>query len=204
MYRWLTLVVTATALGITTYFRRRARLAGDVIERRREGGVVLAGRAAVGLPLWLGVVAYVVNPGWLGWSALSLPSSLRWMGAAVATLALPGVFWTLRALGTNVSETVLTKSTQKLVKSGPYRWVRHPLYAVGIALFIGVGLMSDSGFILAFAILALVLIRLVVIPLEERELMTRFGDEYRIYMRGTGRLLPRVKGSPREADRAEH
>ncbi len=192
MYRWLTLAVIVAALGISTYFRRRARLAGDVIERRREGAVVMAGRAAVGLPLWLGVVAYVVNPGWLGWSALSSPSWLRWMGAALATLAVPGVFWTLRALGTNVSETVLTKSTQKLVTVGPYRWVRHPLYTMGLALFLGVGLMSDSGFILAFAILAVVAVRLIVIPLEERELVARFGDEYWTYMRDTGRLFPRL------------
>ncbi len=194
MYRWLTLVVIAAALGISSYFRRRARLAGDVIERRREGAVLMVGRAAVGLPLWLGVLVYVVNPSWLDWSTLSLPSWLRWVGAATAILAVPGLFWTLGALGTNVSETVLTKSTQKLVTVGPYRFIRHPLYAMGVSLFLGVGLMSDSWFILALAILALALIWLVVIPLEERELIVRFGDEYRVYMRHTGRLLPRLKG----------
>ncbi len=139
----------------------------------------MVARAAIGLPLWLSVVAYVVNPKWLGWSALSLPTWLRWTGTVLAILAVPGVFWTLRALGTNVSETFLTKPGQTLVTDGPYRWIRHPLYTTAVGLFLGLGLMADSWFILLFAILALALVRWVVIPLEERELLAKFGDEYR-------------------------
>ncbi len=97
----------------------------------------MAARAAIGLPLWLSVVAYVVNPKWLGWSALSLPDWLRWTGTALAILAVPGVFWTFRALGTNVSETYLTKPGQTLVTNGPYRWIRHPLYTTAVGLFLG-------------------------------------------------------------------
>ena len=45
-------------------------------------------------------------------------------------------------------ETVLTKADHVLVTTGPYRWMRHPLYAMGGALFVAVGLMSASWFIL--------------------------------------------------------
>ena len=95
-----------------------------------------------------------------------------------------------RSIGKNVSETVLTKDRHELVSVGPYRRIRHPLYATGIALFWSIGLMAASWFILLFALIATVLIRLVVIPLEERELLRKFGDHYGRYMRRTGRLLP--------------
>ena len=45
---------------------------------------------------------------------------------------------------------------------------------------------------LFFALLAVASLRVVVIPLEERELLAKFGDSYRAYMERTGRLLPRV------------
>jgi protein-S-isoprenylcysteine O-methyltransferase Ste14 len=93
-----------------------------------------------------------------------------------------------------VSETVLTKSHHELVISGPYQWIRHPLYTTGIVLVLAIGLIAASWFILLLALVALASIRLVVIPLEERELLTKFGNAYGAYMQRTGRLLPRVLG----------
>jgi protein-S-isoprenylcysteine O-methyltransferase len=106
------------------------------------------------------------------------------------------VAWTLRSLGRNISETVLTKEHHELVTSGPYRWVRHPLYTSGVALFLALGLMADSGFILVVTLVAAVLIRTVVVPLEERELVRKFGPAYLDYVGRTGRLLPRVVRGP--------
>lgn len=51
--------------------------------------------------------------------------------------------------------------------------------------------MAASWFILVFALIALVAIRFVVVPLEERELEAKFGDAYRSYRQRTGVLLPR-------------
>lgn len=78
------------------------------------------------------------------------------------------------------------------MRTGPYRWVRHPLYTTGGTLLIGVGLMAANWFILLFALLAVGLTFLVVVPLEEEALIARIGDAYREYMGRTGRLLPRL------------
>ena len=75
---------------------------------------------------------------------------------------------------------------------GPYRWVRHPLYSIGMGLFVGIGLMTASWFLLAWALLACLLVLIVVVPREERELLQKFGEDYRRYRLGTGRLFPRV------------
>jgi protein-S-isoprenylcysteine O-methyltransferase Ste14 len=93
-----------------------------------------------------------------------------------------------------VSETVLTKADHELVTSGPYQWIRHPLYTTGIGLFIALGLIAANWFILLCAAIALVSIRAVVIPREERALCDRFGASYEQYVVRTGAMVPRVKG----------
>jgi protein-S-isoprenylcysteine O-methyltransferase Ste14 len=127
------------------------------------------------------------------WSAFDAADWFRWVGVALGMCVVPAVHWLLTALGSNVSETVLVKERHELVTSaGPYRWIRHPLYATGIALFVALGLMASNWFILGMALIAMVLIRTVVVPREERELISRFGSQYELYRRRTGAMLPRV------------
>jgi protein-S-isoprenylcysteine O-methyltransferase Ste14 len=103
------------------------------------------------------------------------------------------IHWVLGTLGRNVSETVLTKETHELVTGGPYRWVRHPLYTTALTLFVALGLMAGSWLVLAAALAALLMLRWLVIPREEQALLAKFGERYREYMDGTGRLLPRAR-----------
>lgn len=194
MFRWFALVALVGCLSISAYYRRRARLQGETIPRRRETRLLLAGRALVALPLFVAILTYLVNPPWMAWAELPLPTWTRWVGVALGLVTVPAAHWVFTSLGRNVSETVLTKSHHELVTSGPYRWIRHPLYTTGIALVLAIGVMAASWFILLFGLTALASIRLVVIPLEERELVTTFGQEYRDYMQRTGRLLPRPLG----------
>lgn len=193
MFRWIALVAVVGTLGISVYYRRRARQGGEVLDRRLETPGMKLLRAAVGLPLYGGLLAYLVRPRWMWWAAFEVPEAVRWAGAAVGLAAVPGAWWVLRHLGRNVSETVLTKSDHALVTTGPYRWIRHPLYTSGGLLFLGVGLMAGNWFLLLFTILAITAIRFAVVPAEEEALLERFGDDYRRYSGGTGRLLPRLR-----------
>jgi protein-S-isoprenylcysteine O-methyltransferase Ste14 len=194
VFRWFCFAVLLAAITVSGLHRRRARARSGTIPRSREDASLIAGRLLVALPLFGGSIAYVINPGWMAWSAFDAPNWLRWMGVGLGVCVVPAVHWVLTALGSNVSETVLTKDRHELVSSvGPYRWIRHPLYTTGIALFLALGLMSASWFILALALVALVAIRTVVVPREERELVARFGSKYQEYRRVTGALLPRVR-----------
>jgi protein-S-isoprenylcysteine O-methyltransferase Ste14 len=85
---------------------------------------------------------------------------------------------------------VLTKREHQLVIAGPYQWVRHPLYTTDITLFVALGLMEASWFVLFMTTVAALLIQLVVIPAEERALVAKFGDRSGTYMGRTGRMLP--------------
>lgn len=193
IFRLLSLLVLIISIGTSAYFRGQARVGGKQIPRAAEPVTFRMLRVLVALPLFVGPILYILNPDWMAWSSFSAPSVLRWAGALLGLVVIAASQWVMRSLGRNVSETVLTKDEQELVTFGPYRWIRHPLYATGLLLFASIGLMAANWFMLLFTLIAAMMIRFVVIPVEERELVARFGDGYRDYSRRTGRLLPRFR-----------
>ena len=194
MFRWLALVVFVGAVVVSGLHRRRAHARTGSIPRSREDPALIAGRLLVALPLFGGTLAYALNPRWMAWSSFEAPEWVRWLGVALGLCVVPAVHWVLGALGSNVSETVLVKERHELVtNAGPYRWVRHPLYTTGITLFIAIGLLAANWFILSLAVFAMVLIRTVVVPREERELIARFGAGYQGYRKRTGAMVPRFR-----------
>jgi protein-S-isoprenylcysteine O-methyltransferase Ste14 len=192
MFRIWALVVLLTSVAISGYYRARARTASGTIGRRREGGAALAARAAGGLGAFGAILLHAIAPGTMAWASFAAEDAVRWTGAALGLVAIPGTFWVLSSLGRNVSETVLTKERHELVQHGPYRWIRHPLYTLGIGLLLAQGLMLASWLVLLFALLAFVIFRFLVVPIEERQLEARFGDAYRRYRRLTGVMAPKL------------
>lgn len=191
MFQLFALIIFVGSISISAYHRRKARSEGGSINRRDEGILFILGRLFVALPLFGGTVLYIINPAWMAWASFPAPIWLQWFGVGIGLLSIPAVYLVLRALGKNVSETVLTKNQQELVKKGPYRRIRHPLYSTGIMLFTALGLIAANWFILTFTGLALMGVRLIIIPREEKELQARFGDAYTQYIRESGALIPR-------------
>ena len=117
---------------------------------------------------------------------------MRWSGAVFAVLMMPLlVSWAQRHLGNNVTTTVITREHHELVTTGPYRFIRHPLYTFGMLGYIALGLLSGSWVLLGGAALALVLVS-IRLPKEEAELSRRFGSVYDAYRASTGRYLPKL------------
>jgi len=196
VFRWLSLGALLCVVSISSVFRWRARQASGTIARAAEGPALMLMRAVVALPLFASIVLYLVNPELMRWSTFALPRAGQWIGAAFALAAVPLAWWVFRSIGSNVSETILIKKQHHLITHGPYRWVRHPLYATGSLLLIGIGLMAANWCILGLTAIALAGMHALIIPREEQALIERFGDAYRQYMRGTGRVVPGI-GRPR-------
>jgi len=192
LFRWFFIVIFVATFSISAYFRRKARRSGEVISRVREGKLSLLLRLLFAAPLYLSFFAYMAIPGWMGWSAVSLPTWLRWLGVAVGFGMVPVLYWVMSTLGKNISETILTKEDHKLVTHGPYRWVRHPLYSVATVIFVFLGILAANWFIMVMALLIIIGMALVVIPKEEAQLTEKFGAEYREYKKRTGMLAPRL------------
>ena len=194
VFRGIAATLLAAALSVSAYYRHRAEQASEEkISWREEGLPTIIALRSSGLALLLSVMAYLLNPRWMEWSSLSLPAWLRWSGAGLGAATLPLTYWVFRSLGKNITPTVETRENHELVTSGPYRWVRHPLYSVGTSFFVSLSLVAANWFVGLGSLSALAML-LVRLPKEEAKLIERFGDEYRVYMERTGRFLPRLRG----------
>lgn len=79
---------------------------------------------------------------------------------------------------------------QQLITTGPYGWVRHPLYAIGLLLLCpGVCLLFRSWLVLTTPITMAIVMRWVI-PKEEQTLLQYFGDAYRSYQERVPMFLP--------------
>jgi protein-S-isoprenylcysteine O-methyltransferase Ste14 len=192
IFRLVFFVVLLLALLISGTYRRRAREEGGVIERRAEGGSVLFLRMLFAFPLLVVLLLYIFYPQALVWATLELPIWLRILGAVIAILCIPLILWVFRNIGKNISETVLTKESHELVTSGPYHWVRHPLYASALLLLFSLSLVSANWFIFLYTLIGSFVFRFVVVPAEEKKLTEAFGEEYTKYQSRTGALIPKL------------
>ena len=102
------------------------------------------------------------------------------------------MMWTMLALGSNYRGAMGLHPNHKLVTHGPYRFVRHPMNGVFPMASMVLFLMSANWVIGIGALIVIGTISIVRTPIEERQLIERFGEEYRAYMRRTGRFFPRV------------
>lgn len=189
-FRSLLILSLALFLPIGVYHRVRAA-SGERLPRRDEGVLVMVALRLFGLVTWVALLIYMIDPGWMAWSSLPLPSWLRWIGAALGVLVVPPLlFWVFHSLGRNLADTVVTRREHTLVMHGPYQWVRHPFCVVGFLGLLAVTLMTANWFL---AVTAAVVIALLVYRTrtEEAKLIERFGDEYRSYRERTGAFFPR-------------
>ena len=191
IFRLFAALILFTGMGISIYFRRKAdRESGEKISRSVDGTAMMTLIRIGGLILWLSPLVYLVNPGWMAWSKIGLPDWARWLGVALGLLCVMGIYWLFSSIGSGITPTSATRRQHTLVTSGPYRWVRHPLYTVGSSLFISFGMMADNWFIAGLGILAFIGMAIRT-PKEEANLIEKFGDEYREYMKRTGRFFPK-------------
>lgn len=187
-FRAITAGVLLTGIFVGGYFRRKAERKGGPMRSPEGRGLVRALRL-LGLIVLLPVLGYIINPEWVAWARFSLPAGVRWVAALVTLGTIPLFIWVLVSIGTNITPTQATCQSHTLVTHGPYRWVRHPFYSTGLVFVIAVTLMTTLWWLgLGMIPMFILLLRT---PKEEANLIAAFGDEYREYMKRTGRFFPR-------------
>jgi protein-S-isoprenylcysteine O-methyltransferase Ste14 len=108
-------------------------------------------------------------------------------------LIILGIFirqWSITELGIFFSVDVGTQKGQKVVKKGPYRFVRHPSYTGLLLILIGIGLGLQSGAAVIIMIIGFSLSFGYRIHIEEKLLISELNGEYIQYMAKTKRIIP--------------
>ena len=176
--------------SIRLYYTVAAVKSGSSFSVSRVGSL----RALFALFLYvfilLSAFVYILAPSWLAWAALPLPPALRWFGVGIGIGSVFLLFWVHRTLGRNFAAPGIIQERQTLITTGPYHWVRHPMYTTFFIISSSFVLVTANGFITMLCLLFGILLPSIIKP-EEQTLLQKFADEYRNYMQHTGRFLPR-------------
>jgi protein-S-isoprenylcysteine O-methyltransferase Ste14 len=139
------------------------------------------------------IFAYLMNPSLLRWSAFEASEIIRWIGVALSCVGMAGEIWSAVALGASYSPMLRVADEHVVVTAGPYRWIRHPLYAFWLPVTVGWGAATSNWFIIVSGTALILVLAVIRVPREEAMMLQGFGESYRRYMRNTGRFIPRLR-----------
>jgi len=181
----------AASLAISLYLIRKDPA---LLARRMSGGpfaekepvqrLIMSGTS-------LGFIGLLVFPAVdhrLGWS--DLPAWAAIAGDVIMLLGWLGIFFVFRE-NSFASATIESSADQRVISTGPYAWVRHPMYAAALVMLLGIPLALGSswGVLLVLALVPLLIWRLM----EEEFFLVNHLPGYREYQGSVRyRLLPLI------------
>ena len=112
-------------------------------------------------------------------------------GLALTVAGYAATIWCYKIMGNAWRIGINRNEKNALVTAGPYRWIRHPIYAFQTVMLLGAVLLLPT---ICSVALVVVHLRLVLIKAKDEEayLLTVHGDTYREFMAETGRLFPKL------------
>ncbi len=195
LFRTLLWILLGGIFVMRAYFSFRVRRAGERLlpdqqAIQREGRGAFALRVVLFFVLLAFLVLYALDVPWLRILLIPLPPWLRWAGFVLGLASLAWWAWTQSALGAHWSAQLQLREGHRLVTTGSYARVRHPLYTAMLGVTTAFALVTSHWAFVAFGVLSIVML-LLRVPREERMMLDEFGPEYAAYMQRTGRFLPR-------------
>lgn len=164
------------------------RHSGDAA-RLRDGGtlrlLLIAIYGSVALAVWFGTTGLAPFPE-------SARAPALWLGMAMMVCGIAVRWWAIRVLAQWFTVDVAIREGHRLVRSGPYRHVRHPSYTGALLTFYGFALAFGNWLSLAVVVVFVTAAFLWRIRIEERVLSQAFPQDYPAYVRETKRLVPGV------------
>ena len=198
IFRFAFLFLLVALITMRIYFMVKVRRSGgrimpDKQAVDREGGNLIFVMRVVAFFALIGLLMmYFTGAAWIDAFSFCLPSWLRWAGFFLGLIMLAFWTWTQITLDTQWSAQLQLTKNHHLITTGPYAYVRHPLYMGVFGWCIALVLLTANWIFLAVCGLSIAGL-IWRIPKEERMMLEAFGDEYKQYMAHTGRFLPRFK-----------
>lgn len=170
-----------------------------IAARRRAGAeqrsnATRSRRSMVGIAIQgAGIVVTAYGPIHVTLDPLSAISLIEALACAALMIATVGLFlWASRTMGRNWSIVARTRDDHRLVETGPFAYLRHPIYTALFLLMIAFALAYGHGARLLFSVPLFVLGTWLRISEEERLLRAMFGTAYDAYAARVKRFVPRV------------
>ena len=184
------------------FFSVRIRYRVESVRRTPEQRYQIEGKAFKMLIIailgyFVSIVLYMLAIPWTSWSQVVMPSWLRWLGVVGAMSSVLLVAWIHRTLGRQYAAELAIQKDHALVTSGPYVRTRHPMYTALNLFSFSLALTTSNLLVLFFAVLVIVPFPWIT-RMEEKVLLETFGEDYREYMRRTGRFFPRIRSIDEE------
>ncbi len=192
---WIIFVIGLALVRYSTRENRSKQPSDQTV--RHEKRLYIVTRALLAPFWWVGIILFLVFPGWIMFLSIPMPDWFRLIMVSISALSILLTLWGWRTLGKNwvhcldPSEFQRRKATT-LVTSGPYHYVRHPMYLGAFTFLIAQALVAANWLILLPALATIVLFY-VQTGKEEAMLIDRFGHEYREYMKRTPRFIPKFR-----------
>jgi protein-S-isoprenylcysteine O-methyltransferase Ste14 len=159
-------------LSVVQVRRSGARFTPDKQAIEREGRIAFAVRTVGFFSLIGALVAFALNPAWIRAMDLPIPAPARWVGFVVGLLGVVIAAWAQVTIGRQWSAQLQLTEGHQLVTSGPYAYIRHPIYAALIAISLSFVLVTANCLFIGFGLLSIA-VSIDRIPREER--MVREG-----------------------------
>jgi protein-S-isoprenylcysteine O-methyltransferase Ste14 len=132
-----------------------------------------------------------VGSGWLQTRFVPDTALVQWLAVLVAAAGVAVAFWARFHLGANWSGVVTLKENHELIRTGPYRTIRHPIYTGILLVFLGnVLLVGQVRGLLALAIIWASFY--IKARREESFLGQEFGASFNEHIQRTGMFLPKL------------
>lgn len=126
----------------------------------------------------------------LAWRFVPDSDVLRWVGIGLTVAGLLVCVWARHHLGAYWSDKVALKVDHQLIRSGPYAYLRHPIYS-GVLLAVTGTALAIGEWRGVTALVVMAINYFVKAKREERILAARFGEDFAKYKLHAGFLLPR-------------
>lgn len=137
----------------------------------------------------LGFLAGLGLERWVHRIELGPRQALAWLGWMLAAGALAFAGWAMITFWRARTAIIPHRPASRLVRHGPYRFTRNPMYVALASLYIGLALIFNVAWPIVMLPLVLVLLWRFVIAREERYLLSAFGEEYATFQREVRRWL---------------
>ncbi|MCB4791026.1 MAG: isoprenylcysteine carboxylmethyltransferase family protein [Elusimicrobia bacterium] len=122
----------------------------------------------------------------------TIDSIISGMGLLITLIRIPIKLWAAKTLGQYWSPHVKIRSNHMVIKSGPYKYLRHPVYFAASMELVGIPLFVNAYYTLVSTSLVLVSLIVARMYIEEKVLLAELGEQYIEYKKETWGMIPLI------------